>query len=58
MKFGGYHGVGGSDKHLRDIASLFRISPEPIDLRRLRSLASENQLGELLDGVLEAAAED
>lgn len=52
-----YYSVGGSDKHLRDIASMFRISPELIDLQRLRSLASESELSELLDRVLEAATE-
>lgn len=53
-----YYSLGGSDKHLRDIGSMLRISPEQIDLPRLRRLAADQQLGDLLDRVLEAVAED
>lgn len=50
-----YYQQGGSDKHLRDVASMFRISPEEIDLGRVRELAEANGLMELLNGVLDAA---
>lgn len=53
-----YYSLGGSDKHLRDIGSMLRISPEQIDLPRLRRLAADQQLGDLLDRVLEAVAQD
>jgi hypothetical protein len=47
-----YYQQGASDKHLRDIGSMLRISPEQIDLERVRELARGNQVGELLDRVL------
>lgn len=53
-----YYQQGASDKHLRDIASMLRISPEQIDLERVRSLAIDNQLGALLDRVLQTVDED
>jgi DNA-binding Lrp family transcriptional regulator len=49
-----YYDQGASDKHLRDIASMLRISPEQIDLERIRRLAEDQELGDLLDRVLEA----
>jgi hypothetical protein len=49
-----YYQQGASDKHLRDIASMLRISPEQIDLGRLRDLAIGNNVSELLDRVLAA----
>jgi hypothetical protein len=53
-----YYEQGASDKHLRDIASMLRISPQQIDLDRVRSLATDHGLGELLDRVLDSARED
>lgn len=53
-----YYRQGASDKHLRDIASMLRISPDQIDLERVRDLAIDNQVGDLLDRVLRAADED
>lgn len=52
-----YYSLGGSDKHLRDVGSMLRISPEQVDLPRLRTLAAGERLGDLLDRVLEAVAE-
>lgn len=52
-----YYTRGASDKHLRDIASMLRISPEQIDVPRLRTLAADRELGDLLDRVLESVAE-
>jgi hypothetical protein len=52
-----YYQQGASDKHLRDIASMLRISPEQIDLGRVRDLAIGNNVGELLDRVLAAVKE-
>lgn len=53
-----YYEQGASDKHLRDIASMLRISPEQIDLERIRNLAAGQELGALLDRVLEAAEDE
>lgn len=52
-----YYHQGGSDKHLRDIASMLRISPREIDLDRVREMADE-KLGPILERVLEAAKDD
>ena len=52
-----YYQQGASDKHLRDIASMLRISPEQIDLERIRRMASE-ETGPILDQVLEALDDD
>ncbi|HKK91956.1 MAG TPA: nucleotidyl transferase AbiEii/AbiGii toxin family protein [Longimicrobiales bacterium] len=52
-----YYQQGASDKHLRDIASMIRISPHEIDVGRVREMAGE-ELGAILDGVLEAAEDD
>jgi hypothetical protein len=49
-----YYQQGGSDKHLRDIASMLRISSGQIDLTRVQDLARDNQVGDLLDQVLRA----
>ena len=52
-----YYKQGASDKHLRDIASMLRISPEEVDLERIRSMAGE-ETGPILDQVLDAAKDD
>lgn len=52
-----YYQQGASDKHLRDIASMLRISPQEIDLERIRRMADE-EVGPILDRLLEAAEED
>jgi len=52
-----YHQQGASDKGLRDIASMLRISPEKIDLHRIREMA-DDELGAVLDRVLEASEDD
>lgn len=49
-----YYEQGASDKHLRDIASMLRISPGEIDLERLRTLAAGQDLVGLLGRVMEA----
>ncbi len=49
---------GASDKHLRDIASMLRISREYIDLELVRRLAADDDLGPILDQVLEAAEKE
>lgn len=49
-----YYHQGGSDKHLRDIGAMLRISPGQIDLERVRSLATDPELGAILDRVLES----
>lgn len=53
-----YYQQGGSDKHLRDIASMLRISPDQIEMERIRAMASDEGLGPILDRVLEAAEDD
>ncbi len=52
-----YYQQGASDKHLRDIASMLRISPEQIDLERIRRMVGE-ETGPILDQVLEVLEED
>lgn len=52
-----YYQQGASDKHLRDIAGMLRISPEEIDLDRVRRLAIDNRVGELLDRVVSTVDE-
>jgi hypothetical protein len=49
--------MGGSDKHLRDITSMLRISPEAIDVERLRTMAVQHGVGDLLDRVLRAVTD-
>jgi hypothetical protein len=53
-----YYQQGASDKHLRDISSMLRISPDQIDLKLIRELAADQELGGLLDRVLEAGVND
>jgi hypothetical protein len=53
-----YYQQGASDKHLRDIASMLRISPEEIDLERVQNLAVEHQVGDLLTRVRGVVDED
>ena len=52
-----YYSMGSSDKHLRDVAAMLRISPHQIDLRTVRRLASDSgaSLLDLLDQVIERA---
>lgn len=54
-----YYAMGSSDKHLRDIAAMLRISSEQIDLATVRRLASDSSSGskllDLLDQVVEQA---
>jgi len=52
-----YYQGGVSDKHLRDITSMLRISPDRIDLSRLRILALEHGVGELLEQMVSAVGE-
>ncbi|MEX2571667.1 MAG: nucleotidyl transferase AbiEii/AbiGii toxin family protein [Gemmatimonadota bacterium] len=52
-----YYHQGASDKHLRDITSMLRISPEEIDLERLRAMAVKHGVGELLDRVVRTVAD-
>jgi hypothetical protein len=47
-----YYQQGGSDKHLRDIAGMLRISRNEIDLERLRVWASKLGVAEHLSIVL------
>lgn len=47
-----YYHLGASDKHLRDITSMLRISPWEIDVERLRTMAVEHGVGDLLDRVV------
>jgi len=42
-----YYEAGDSDKHVRDIASMLRISPEQIDLEMVSRLAGEVGLNPL-----------
>jgi len=53
-----YYDQGGSDKHLRDITSMLRISPEEIDLERLRGMATMHGVGKLLERVLGTVSDD
>ena len=52
-----YYWMGSSDKHLRDVAAMLRISPHQIDLPTVRRLASDSgaSLLDLLDQVIERA---
>jgi hypothetical protein len=52
-----YYHLGASDKHLRDITSMLRISPEAIDVERLRTMAVQHGVGDLLDRVLRAVTD-
>lgn len=52
-----YYAQGASDKHLRDIASMLRISPRGIDLEKVRRMADQ-KLASILNRVMEAAEED
>lgn len=47
-----YYDQGGSDKHLRDIAGMLRISPDEIDLTRIAEYVRRLELGELWDLVM------
>lgn len=48
-----YYQQGGSDKHLRDVGSMLRISPGQIDVGRVRQWAAAYGLEDLLDRVLD-----
>lgn len=50
-----YYAAGASDKHLRDIASMLRISPEEIDFEVVSRLAAEAGVDTLWRQVREAA---
>jgi hypothetical protein len=52
-----YYHLGASDKHLRDITSMLRISPEDIDLDRVRDMAADHGVGDLLDRVVRTVTE-
>ena len=52
-----YFQMGGSDKHLRDVAAMLRISPDQIDLTRVRRLAADKGLLELWDDVQARASQ-
>jgi len=52
-----YYHQGASDKHLRDITSMMRISPEEIDLKRLQPMAVKHGVGELLQRLLKTIAD-
>ncbi len=52
-----YYEQGSSDKHLRDITSMLRISPREIDVGRLRAMAMEHGVGELLDRVVRSVTD-
>ena len=52
-----YYRQGASDKHLRDIVSMLRISSQEIDLEEVRAMADQ-ELGPLLDLVLETVEAD
>ncbi|MEX2528587.1 MAG: nucleotidyl transferase AbiEii/AbiGii toxin family protein [Gemmatimonadota bacterium] len=52
-----YYQQGASDKHLRDITSMLRISPSQIDLARLRLMTVEQGVGELWERVLQSVPE-
>lgn len=47
-----YHRIGGSDKHLRDIGSMLRISGDDIDAERVTREAERLGLSELWEAVL------
>lgn len=49
-----YYDIGGSDKHLRDIASMLRVSADSIDLERIRDYARRLHLERLWEEVLGA----
>jgi hypothetical protein len=51
-----YH-QGASDKHLRDITSMLRISPGAIDLERIRGMAVKHGVGDLLERVVRTVAD-
>lgn len=48
-----YYAAGGSERHLRDIASMLRISPDAIDRERVRELAAGEGLLDIWMQVLE-----
>lgn len=49
-----YYDQGGSDKHLRDIAGMLRISPDEIDLSRISEYVQRLELAELWDMVMKS----
>ena len=53
-----YYQQGASDKHLRDITSMLRISPGEIDIERTRRLARSLDLDGLLERIERIQADD
>lgn len=52
-----YYQSGGSDKHLRDIRSMLRISGAEINQERVRDLADERGLSDIWSALLETLEE-
>ena len=52
-----YFRMGGSDKHLRDVAAMLKISPGQIDTSRVRTLATDAGLLSLWEEVAKRASE-
>ncbi|HEX5726624.1 MAG TPA: hypothetical protein VFX98_14205 [Longimicrobiaceae bacterium] len=52
-----YYGWGGSEKHLRDVAEMLRISGTEIDRARVAELAAEYRLGHVWEAVLKRVGE-
>jgi hypothetical protein len=48
-----YYRAGGSDKHLRDIAGVLRVSGEHVDRRYIEEWAARLGLGEIWAGIVE-----
>lgn len=53
-----YYDQGASDTHLRGVASMLRISPEQIDLERVRTMAIREDLVGLWERVLDGTRDD
>lgn len=52
-----YHRIGGSEKHLRDVAAMLQVSGDEIDVERITREAGRLDLAELWDAVLRRVAE-
>jgi len=53
-----FYDQGASDTHLRDVASMLRISPEQIDFERVRTMAIREDLVGLWERVLDGTRDD
>jgi len=51
-----YYAEGGSDKHLRDIVGILRISPDQVDREYVNRWADKLGVGEIWKAVLDRAA--